>query len=216
MLFPTLLLAAQLLPPQAPAPADTTRLIRGFLNQQFAWGTVLLQDGQRLQGYLPAEATGVDGTLAYYASPPDTRPTPKLRFLAVRKVRWLRVRGQYLEQLQPNKRTGAYLAARRQTGAVELFVVQQRVPALVTTFLGPTPAAGLPAMGAADGVITNWYLRRAMGEPQLISAGTFATQVAAFLADDRELAAKVAAGATGYQFDNLESIVRQYNQHAQR
>lgn len=214
MLFATLLLATRLLPAQA--PTDTTRLIRGFLNQQFAWGTVLLHDGQRLQAYLPTEATGTNGSLPYYLAPPDGHPAPRPRFLSVRKVHWLRVRGQYLEQLQPGKRAPAYLAARQQTGAVELFLVRQRTPALITTFLGPTPTAGLPATGAANGVVTTWYLRRAAGEPQLVSVGAFATQVSTFLADDRELAAKVAASATGYQFGDLESIVSQYNQRARR
>jgi hypothetical protein len=64
--------------------------------------------------------------------------------------------------------------------------------------------------------MTSWYLRRSTGAPLLITPENFAKQVAAFLADDKELAAKVAAGAPGCQFDDLEALIRQYNQRARR
>jgi len=216
MLLTTLLLAAtQLLPGPAPA-SDTTRLFQGVRNQTFAWGTLVLQDGRRLQAYLPVTATGLYMSVPYYAQPPDEQPAAKPKNVNVNKVRFMRVQGQYSELLTVNKREGGQLAARRQAGAVELFLVQMTLPPLLTTFLGSTPVLGSPATHATGGAITSWYLRRPAAAPILLSPEQFAKQVSSFLSDDKELAAKVAAGAPGYQFDDLESIIQQYNQRARR
>ena len=217
MLLAILLFAAPLLPPQTPtlvAPVDTTRLVRGFMNQQFAWGTLVLRDGRRLQGYLPAAAATSGQVVAYYAQPPDAKPAPRPKLLIVDKVRWLRVQGHYAELLPLGKGEQAQLAVRRQTGAVELFVVLATEVPPVTSFLGSTPVLAQPAASPADLAGAAWYLRRPGGPLQLIAPQAFATQVAAFLADDKVLAAKVAAGATGYGFADLENIVQQYNRHA--
>lgn len=213
MLTHTLLLISQLLPSQAPALADTTRQFRGAMSNSYAWGTLMLQDGQRLQGYLPTTATGLLLVVPYYSQPPDAQGRPKPKTYSVRKVRWMRVRGQYSElmMLGPQDKS-PLLAAQRQAGAVELFLTQLTLSPLVTAFLGPTPTTGIPAAGPAGLSAAQWYLRRPGGSPMQVSISGFAAQVAEFLADDRALAAKVAAGAAGYQFADLESIVRQYNQ----
>ncbi|UOQ52786.1 hypothetical protein [Hymenobacter cellulosivorans] len=79
MLLSTLLVAGvQLLYQPAPAtwPAgDTTRVVRGFLNQNYAWGTLVLRDGSRLQAYLPATTTGGEVLVPYYVEAP--KPGPK-------------------------------------------------------------------------------------------------------------------------------------------
>jgi hypothetical protein len=219
MLLSTLLLAAtQLVVHQGPAspPGDTTRLVQGFRNQAFAWGTVVMQNGRRLQGYLPATASGMELMVPYYAQAPDSQPAVKPKFLGVYKVKWMRVQGQYYELLNPDKLEMARLAARRQTGAVDLFLAQMTVPPLVTSFLGAAPVLSSPATNAAGTTMKSWYLRRSTGAPLLITPENFAKQVAAFLADDKELAAKVAAGAPDCQFDDLEALIRQYNQRARR
>jgi len=218
MLVALLLFAASLPPGQTPALAvavDTTRLVPGFMNQQFAWGTLVLQDGRRLQGYLPTATTALSQVVAYYPQPPDAKPARRPKLLLVEKVRWLRVRDHYAELLPLGKDVEAQLAVRRQAGAVELFVLPAAEASPVTSFLGATPVLAQPA-ASPDGLArASWYLRRPGGPPHLITPQAFATQVAAFLADDKALAAKVAAGAAGYRFADLESIVQQYNRHAQ-
>jgi hypothetical protein len=151
----------------------------------------------------------------YYPEAPDSKPTVKPKFLGVYKVKWMRVREQYYELLNPDKPELARFAARRQAGAVDLFLAQMTVPPLVTSFLGATPVLGSPATSATGGTTTSsWYLRRAAVAPLLVTPENFAVQVAAFLADDKELAAKVAASTPGYQFDDLEALIRQYNLRA--
>jgi hypothetical protein len=61
-----------------------------------------------------------------------------------------------------------------------------------------------------------WYLRCPPAAAVLIEPPRFASQVAAFLAKDPELARRVAAGAPGYGPADLEKLVRQYNQREQR
>ncbi|UOQ74913.1 hypothetical protein [Hymenobacter cellulosilyticus] len=108
------------------------------------------------------------------------------------------------------------LAARRQVGAVDLFLVQANMPALVTTYLGSAPVLSSPATSAPGTSVVSWYLRRGTGVPLLITPENFAVQVAAFLADDKELAAKVAAGAPGHRFAELEDLIQRYNHRARR
>ncbi|RYU74642.1 hypothetical protein [Hymenobacter persicinus] len=220
MLVTTLLVVgAQLLSgpvPTAPPASDTTRLVRGFMNQQFAWGTLVLRDGRRLQAYLPATTTGVDMMVPYYVLPPDAQPKSKPKLLAINKVKCMRVQGQYSELLTPDKNEMPRLAARRQAGAVELFLVQMTAPPLVATYLGSAPVLGAPATSAPGTAVASWYLRRGTGVPLLITPENFTSQVPAFLADDKELAAKVAAGAPGCRFADLEAIIQRYNQRPRR
>lgn len=197
--------------PPAPGPADTTRVIPGMLGQKFAWGVAGLSNGRTLRGYWPASTTGVDEVVAYYQNPPDASPARHPKLLPVDQVRWMRVQGQYSELLKPDKREMGRLAARRRTGAIELFVVKATPLALVN-FLGPTPVLTSPASPAAGPTATSWYLRRPGGAPVLVRPETFAPQLAEWLAPDAELARRVVAGQPGYRLDDIESLVEQFNQ----
>ncbi len=195
---------------QAPA-TDTVRLIPGLQGQQFGWGTAVLRNGQTLRAYLPATASGLDQLVYYYLAPPDAVPSRRPKLLAVSEVRWMRVRGQYSELLTPDKREPGRLAARRATGSIDLFMVQAAPVALVG-FLGPTPVLSSPASGSISPGAATWYLRRPGGPPVLVRPESFASQLAEWLAPNAELARRVAAGQAGYRFEDLESIVRQFNQ----
>jgi hypothetical protein len=205
----SLLLAAPT--PFQKVPVDTTRVVQGFNNQEYAWGTVMLRKGTQLRAYLPATDTGLDMLLAYYLVPPDSQPGLKPKLLHVKEVRWMRVRGQYSELLEGNKLVAGRLAARRVSGAVELFVVKIN-PSPIVSFLGSTPVLSSPVAGQEKSAALTWYLRRAGGPPVLVSPGGFASQMAAFLADDAELARQVGAGQPGYRLGDLEAVIQQYNQ----
>ena len=211
------ILASLLLGAAAPTslqnlPSDTTRVVQGFDKQDYAWGTVMLRKGTQLRAYLPATDTGLDMLLAYYLVPPDSQPGLKPKLLHVKEVRWMRVRGQYSELLDGGKYRASRLAARRVSGVVELFVVKIN-PSPVISFLSSTPVLSSPVAGTDKSGPLTWYLRRHGGTPVLVSPAGFANQMAAFLADDAELASRVAAGQSGYRLGDLEEVIQQYNQH---
>ena len=190
-----------------------------MLNQRYAWGAVGLRSGQVLRAYLPASTTGLDGVVAYYPSAPEAgaRRPPRPKLLAIDEVRWLRVPGQYSELMKPNPNETGRLAARRATGELELFMVRSPTP-VVVNLLGSSPVLSAPVAGTqglGEGTPA-WYLRRPPAAAVLIEPPRFASQVAAFLAKDPELARRVAAGAPGYGPADLEKLVRQYNQREQR
>lgn len=220
-MLPTLtLFAALLLPtPAQPAPVDTTRQFRGYNNLSFAWGTLKLHNGKVLRAYLPtALMRGFEMLVPYYpqAPAPDKRPRPKL--VAVPNVQWMRVGSQYWELMGHNRILDGSLALRRLTGPVELFMVQASAASIFSS-LGPNPVLSSPAdspQSSPGAVPASWYLRRAAEAPVLVAQATFASQVAGFLSDDSELARRVAAGQPGYRYENLESIIEQYNQRAHR
>lgn len=205
--------------PTQTAPPDTTRQFRGFAELPFAWGTMLLRNGQVVRAYLPTATTrGLEGVVMYYSQAPGTATGKAARpkSVAAPNVQWLRVAGQYWEVLRSGKHDDGSLAQRREAGAVELFLVQASAT-LILTALGPNPVmsspagATLPQLGPAP---ASWYLRRAAGPPVLVAPTNFANQVAGFLHDDPELARRVATSQFGYRYEELESIIRQYNQRA--
>jgi hypothetical protein len=211
ILAPLLLrIATPVLPPQQ-VPTDTTRVVQGFNNQEYAWGKLMLRKGKQLQAYLPLTNTGQDMLLAYYLVPPDSQPRLKPKLLPLDEVRWMQVRGQYSELLDGGKHEAARLAARRVSGAVELFVVKVR-PSLVVSFLSSTPVLSSPVAGPEKSGPLTWYLRRPGSPPVVVSQKGFASQMAAFLADDAELARRVAAEQPGYRLADLENVIQQYNQ----
>jgi hypothetical protein len=196
------------------------RLATGVGGAPFAWGTVVLRGGERLRAYLPAGATGAEFSLFYYLTPPDRgHPAPKPKRLTLAKVQSMLVRGQYSELLPgnrstPGQRTPDRLGARLASGAVELFVVKS--PALLAvSFLGSSPVLSAPASTTATALVPeelSYYLRRTGGAPVRVEPALFATQLATFLADDKELARRILVGQAGYRFSELLSLVQQYNQ----
>jgi hypothetical protein len=223
LMLPALaLFAALLLPLSTPAqaaPVDTIRQFRGYNNLSFAWGTLKLRNGKVVRAYLPtALMRGFEMLVPYYpqAPGPDKRPRPKL--VAAPNVQWMRVGDQYWELMGHGRIIDGSLALRRLTGPVELFIVQASA-APIFSALGPNPVLSSPADASSSApgeVPAIWYLRRAAGTPVLVAPASFASQVAGFLSDDPELARRVAAGQPGYHYENLESIIQQYNQRARR
>ncbi len=220
-MLPTLtLVAALLLPaPAQDASVDTTHQFRGYGNLPYAWGTLVQRNGKVLRAYLPtATRRGFEMVVPYYPqAPAPTGKPPRPKLVAAPNVRWMRVGSQYWELLGHTRAEDGSLALRRQAGPVELFAVQAAAPAPIFTALDPNPVLSSP-VGAAQlpNLPTTWYLRRAAGTPVVVESGNFANQVAAFLHDNPELARRVAAEQPGYRYENLESIIQQYNQHARR
>jgi len=196
------------------APADTSQVFVGLLNQRYAWGTAVLRSGQVLRAYLPAGTTGFDGAVAYYPEMPAAGGRPaRPKIVAVEKIDWMRVQGHYSALLQTSPSEPGRLAARRATGEVELFMVR-RVPPVVVNLLGSSPIMSTPVAAAVGEGTTTWYLRRPPAAAVAVEPQRFASQVAAFLANAPELAHHVAAQEPGYGPADLEKIVHQYNQRA--
>lgn len=222
MLATLTLFAGLLSGPLAPAPAqtappDTTRQFRGYANLPFAWGTMELRKGKRVRAYLPtASACGLEMVVPYYPEAPGPGKLPNPKLVAAPNVRWLRVGDQYWELLRNNKNDEGTLAQRLQTGPVELFRMQA-VASPILTALGPNPVMSSPADANKPEWVAEparWYLRRASGPSVLVAPSNFASQVASFLADDPELARRVATGQAGYRYEELERIIQQYNQRS--
>jgi hypothetical protein len=188
-------------------------VVKGFGGQQYAWGKLTRRKGEVVQAYLPMGNTGFDNLLCYYPTIPENAPLPKPKLLPITDVQWMRVRGQYSELLKPAKNEIGRLATRRVAGTVELFVVETAPPMVMA--LGPVPVLGAPATPTLGPSTASWYLRRPNGGLVVVDPGRFAQQLAAYLADDSELARKVATGQAGYHLEQIESIIQQYNQRAQ-
>ncbi|TGD78466.1 hypothetical protein [Hymenobacter wooponensis] len=215
--FASLLHVSALASAQTPSlPTDSTRVVKGFGGQQYAWGKLTRRKGEVLEAYLPMGNRGFDNLVCYYPSIPENAPLPKPKLLPITDVQWMRVRGQYSELLKPVKNDIGRLATRRVAGTVELFVVESAPPIVMA--LGPVPVLGTPANPSATPAgpgTTSWFLRRPSGGLVVVEPDKFAQQLATYLADDQELARKVAAGQAGYRLEQIESIIQQYNQRAQ-
>jgi hypothetical protein len=208
MLIATLLMA---LSGAAPSLPDTTRTAAGYGGHTYAWGTLMPRRGPVVRAYLPTTDAGFNLTVPYYTSlPASAGLKPKL--MAAANVRWIRVAGQYSVLMQPDPKEPGELAVQRVAGPVEVFRVKT-VPLPVASFIGSAPVLSAPVSGS--GVAgARWYLRRADGTILYVDPDKFASQVAAFLAADKELAQRVATRQPGYGLAELEAVVRQYNQRA--
>lgn len=129
----------------------------------------------------------------------------------------MRVGSQYWEVLKGAHQAERRRAERRQSGSIDLFLVAAPVVPLRSA-LGPNPVMSSPADASQPEWIRNgtesWYLRRASGTAVLIAPADFANQVARLLHDAPVLARRVATSQAGYRYENLESIIQQYNQVA--
>lgn len=214
-----LALSAALLRPAAPAPPDTTREFKGYANLPFAWGTMLLRKNKVVRAFLPlASLRGLEMVVPYYPEVPETGPLPKPKFVAAPTVQWMRIGARYWETMSGSRQEPGPLAARVQAGPVELFVAAAPATPILTA-LGSNPVLSSPADASvpewAKAGPISWYLRRPGSTPVLVASANFASQVAAFLQDDPALARRVAADQPGYRYPDLETIIRQYNQHMQ-
>jgi hypothetical protein len=222
-MFAMLTLCAALLAgpttPTQTAPTDTTRQFQGYANLPFAWGTVMMRKGKVIRAYLPTATTrGLEMIVPYYPQAPGPGKLPNPKLLTAANVLWMRVGGQYWELLRNNRNDAGNLAQRRQAGTIDLFLVQASATPILTA-LEPNPVLSSPVGSSRPELAASpasWYLRRAAGPPVLVAPANFATQVGAFLHDDPELARRVAAGQVGYRYEELESIIQQYNQHTHR
>ncbi|MBJ6143470.1 hypothetical protein [Hymenobacter sp. BT559] len=200
----------------AQAPADTLRQAVAPDGTAYAWGVVQLRSGARLRAYLPAGTAGAEFTLPYYlALPGQGTPWPRPKRLALSKVQWALVRGQYAEALPASRaqRTPDRLAARLVAGPVELLVVKS--PPLRVSFLGSMPVLSSPNATTPVELVpeaVSYYLRRPGQPAVLLQADAFVSQVSTLLADDAELARRIRAGQAGYRWAELPSLVQQYNQ----
>ncbi|RSK48066.1 hypothetical protein [Hymenobacter rigui] len=207
MLISTLLL---LLSGPAQAP-DTTGTAPGYGGHTYAWGTLVPKRGPVVRVCLPTTDAGFEAVVPYYISlPASASLKPKL--IAAANVRWVRVGNHYSALMQPDPKELGELAALRVAGPVEVFRVKT-VPLPVASFMGSAPVLSTPASGSVT-VGARWYLRRADGTILRIDPEKFASQVAGFLAADKELAQRVATRQPGYGLAELETVVRQYNQRA--
>ena len=207
MLIATLLIALY-----APAlPPDTTGTAPGYGGHTYAWGTLVPRRGPAVRAYLPTTDAGFEAIVPYYTSlPASVSLKPKL--IAAANVRWIRVGRQYTALMKPDPMQLGELAALRVAGPVEVYRVKT-VPTPVASFMGSAPVLSAPASGSVT-TGTRWYLRRADGSILRIDPDNFASQVAAFLAADKELAQRVATRQPGYGLAELETVVQQYNQRA--
>jgi hypothetical protein len=215
----TLTLSAVLLL-QPTAPPDTTRQFRGYSNLPFAWGTMLLRKNKVVRAFLPLSSLrGLEMLVPYYPEVPETGPLPKPKFAAAPNVQWIRIGTRYWETLGSSRQEPGLLAARVQTGAIDLFMATAPATPILTA-LGSNPVLSSPADASvpewAKAGPASWYLRRSGSTPVLVAPANFASQVAAFLHDDAELARRVASSQPGYRYPDLESIVQQYNQRVRR
>ena len=213
------LVGAPVAAPAQAAPPDTTRQFRGYADLTYAWGTVELRKGKRLRAYLPTSAArGLTLIVPYYPQAPGPGPLPKPKLLAAPNVRWIRIGTQYWELLKNSPQDEGSLARRLQAGAVELFLAQEP-PRAILTALGSNPVMSSPAGATMPEMVAspaNWFLRRPGTAPLLVSPASFASQVAAFLRDDPELARRVAANEAGHRYADLEILIQRYNQRARR
>lgn len=105
-------------------------------------------------------------------------------------------------------RNSKFMALLLQQGPVDLLVYSQP-RSIVLLAAGPTTVTAIPLQDKPY-----WIVRRG-GVWRILPRGkAFAPAMSAYLSDAPELAAKVAARATGYEYPDAPAIIRAYNQRA--
>jgi|GEM_PF-2748806 len=190
-----------------PATADTAGHKHGF--DVYYLGDLNRTNGTEERAYLPARHLGYERILYYYYSPPGQKGS-KREQLKMDGVRSMTVHGRYFEKLIINSEATDILALRMVQGPMELFGYAQ--PKAVPLPI-PVPGGAMVSTVLVDGYTKQRWFVRQQGSVVPISKGKFAVQMSALLSNYPALARQVSAGEEGYRYENIQAIVREYNDY---
>ena len=141
----------------------------------------------------------------------EIKPYPTPQHIPVAQLRWFSTPTHYFEVLAvpEKKKTQLVIAERVLSAQVELFGTSE--PKKGVPIPIPTPGAVL-FFHTGSGLKFHWFVRR-QGVVQAVPEGKqeFAEFMSAYLHDQPELAARVAAKADGYQFEDVPAILTAYD-----
>ncbi|MCC2545855.1 hypothetical protein LJY25_05320 [Hymenobacter sp. BT175] len=172
----------------------------------------IFNGGKRVPAYiLGLEQCYVD-RIECYERRPDEVPAPQLKALSVERLEGMESEGHTYESLRLNGKPIGVLAENRMaTGPMQLFgyiKTKSNMPI-------PIPLPGAVVMiptGTHDKYF--WYVRLATGKLQEVERGdaAFARQMATLCAAAPQLSEQIGKQAKGFGFENVEALVRQYNE----
>ncbi|UOQ99982.1 hypothetical protein MUN81_10885 [Hymenobacter sp. 5317J-9] len=216
LLLPALLLAAslpgraQLLPP--PSDTDTTSHPDDSGLVRYRMGTLTRVDGTTIQGYMPCNRIGYGGGKLRYFMPPLSIDA-QLRHphtIKMDEIQRIDVYGRLYEPMRLKGKAPDVLALHLVEGPISLAVyVEPRTLPLPL----PLPMVGYTAVPLLNFKLSDkdhWYVRRD-GICTEIPRAHFAELMSAYLADNPELAGKVARQEPHYLHADTPAIVAEYN-----
>lgn len=199
---------------QVPAPAADTVGHEMFTyakgTDRYYLGTLVKADGMQLPAYLPTQRLGFRGRISYFLPPlTAANELQHRRSINVKKIKRMEVKGRSYESIVLHGKPIDILAVQLLDGPVTLatIAIARAIPIPIPLGVGlPLPIIGIPL---SDNNL--WYLRRNNDWTQIRRA-KFATTLSAYLADEPELAAKIARQEANYLYLNMPVIIAAYNE----
>jgi hypothetical protein len=194
-----------------PSPAaDTVGHRASGLPLRYYMGTVTKTDGTDFKAYLPATRAGYSGgNLIYFLpSPTGDRLGPR-KTIDIDVIKTMLVHGRVYETIQHKGKSTGVLALQLLSGPVSLltYADPRSLPL-------PLPLAGIgsgvPMLSIPLADKNRWYVQR-NGDYLELRRAKFADELSTYLADNPDLAGKIARGESNYLYANVPAIIAEYN-----
>ena len=203
---------AQLLPPSS-ATDTTSHTVNGDgVGVQYRMGTISLVDGTSITGYVPSSRNGYGGGSLYYFMPPLSIDA-QLRHrhtVKITKIKQMDVHGRLYKTMQHEGKNIDVLALHLFDGPISLamYTEPRAIPIPLPIPVGSAIMAPLLNIKISDK--DHWYLTR-NGVCTEIPRAHFAEQMSAYVADNADLAGKIARQEPNYLHANTPAIIAEYN-----
>ena len=200
--------------PPAPIVEDTVGHLSdsfGKVVNRFYLGTLTKTDGTQIRAYMPYSRMGYENSIDYYAPPLSLDNQLRHRHnVTIKEIKSITVHGRTFEAIQLGTKKADVLALHLFDGPITLSTYSEPraipIPLPLGALGGPSLLAAIPISDKS-----HWYLYRNGAWTEIRRAG-FAETMSAYLADNPELAAKVAQQEPNYLHQNTPAIIIEYNQ----
>jgi hypothetical protein len=200
---------AQLLPP--PSATDTTSHPDDDGLVRYRMGILTHMDGSTITAYMPCNRVGYSGKLRYFLPPLSI--DAQLRHphtINIEKIKQMTVHGRIYETVQRQGKNTDVLALHLFDGPISLAMYAQPRAIPLPIPLPPGAFGLLPVLGFKLSDKDHWYVSR-NGACTEMPRAHFAELMSAYLADNPELAGKVARQQAHYQHADTPDIIAEYN-----
>jgi hypothetical protein len=198
-------------PKPASAEADTTghdRYSYGRRMDRFYLGTLTKADGTEIQAFLPTKYMGYERDIEFFLPPLAFGDLRHRNTLKMKDLKAMSVHGKRYETVQQADTKVTVMALKVLDGPVALSVYAEPRAIPIPIPLGVGVAVPILGINIADK--NHWYLLR-NGVYTEMPKAHFAELMSAYLADNQELAGKIARQEANYLHANTPSILLEYN-----
>ncbi len=198
---------------QAPLPAPATDTVghhASGIPLRYYLGTLLKTDGTALSAYLPVTRAGHSGgNLIYFLPSPTGDRLGQRKTIDIDAIEAMHVHGRVYETVQHKGKSTGVLALQLLNGPVCLLTYADS-----RSWPLPLPLAGvgmpMPMVSIPLSDKNHWYVQR-NGDYLELRRAKFAEELSAYLADEPDLAEKIARSEPQYQFANVLAVISEYN-----